>query len=117
MPFRFEDLKVWNEALRLCNTVDQLTAGFPKSEIYCLSSQMKRVADSVVLNIAEGSAGQSKPEFRRFLRIALRSAIKVVACLFIARSRAYLQEEIFKNLYGEYELLCKRITSLIKAVS
>lgn len=45
---------------------------------------MKRDADSVVLNIAEGSTGQSKAEYGRFVGIALRSGIEVVACLFIS---------------------------------
>ena len=66
MAFRFEELKVWQHALQLSNDIDLLTKEFPKTEMYSLSSQMKRAADSVVLNIAEGSTGQSKPEFKRF---------------------------------------------------
>ena len=69
MAFRFEDLKVWHTAVDLSNEIDLLTCKFPKSEIYSLCSQMKRAADSVVLNIAEGSTGQSIPEFKRFLSI------------------------------------------------
>lgn len=99
MAFRFEELRVWQEALRLCNEVDTLTKAFPKKELYSLSSQVKRAADSVVLNIAEGSTGQSKPEFRRFLRYALRSAIEVSACLFIAETRKYIDKETFKKYY------------------
>ena len=67
MAFRFEELRVWQKALRLCNEIDILTETFPRKEMYSLSSQIKRAADSVVLNIAEGSTGQSKPELKRFL--------------------------------------------------
>lgn len=84
--------------------------------LYSLSSQMKRAADSVVLNIAEGSTGQSKPEFKRFLGIALRSAIEVVSCLFIAESRQYIDKDLFKRYYNEYEILCKMITSLRQSI-
>ncbi|UEG50526.1 four helix bundle protein [Ferruginibacter lapsinanis] len=112
MAFRFEELKVWQLALRLSNEIDLLVKPFPKEELYSLSSQMKRAADSVVLNIAEGSTGQSKPEFKRFLGIGLRSAIEVVSCLFIAQSRKYISEENFKKYYDEYEVLCKMITKL-----
>lgn len=84
MAFRFEDLKVWNNTVDLSNEIDKLAKQFPIEERFSLASQIKRAADSVVLNIAEGSTGQSKPEFRRFLSIALRSAIEVVACLFLA---------------------------------
>jgi four helix bundle protein len=87
MAFRFEELKVWHIAVDRSNDIDLLTQKFPQKELYSLASQMKRVADSIVLNIAEGSTGQSIPEFKRFLGIALRSAIEVVACLFLAIKR------------------------------
>ncbi len=117
MAFRFEGLRVWQEALRLCNEIDLLTNSFPKHELYSLSSQIKRAADSVVLNIAEGSTGQSIPEYKRFFRIGLRSAIEVVACLFIANTRNYINQEVFQKHYLEYEILCKMTTTLINSMS
>jgi four helix bundle protein len=54
MAFRFEDLQVWHKALDLGEQVDQLTKTFPKDELFVLTSQIKRAADSVILNIAEG---------------------------------------------------------------
>jgi four helix bundle protein len=112
MAFRFEELKVWELALRLSNEIDMAVKKFPKEELYSLCSQMKRAADSVVLNIAEGSTGQSKAEFKRFLGISLRSAIEVVSCLFISHSRKYINDTEFKKYYEEYEVLCKMITRL-----
>ncbi|MBK8786419.1 MAG: four helix bundle protein [Chitinophagaceae bacterium] len=112
MAFRFEELKVWHFALRLCNEIDILVKTFPREELYSLCSQMKRAADSVVLNIAEGSTGQSIPEFKRFLGIGLRSAVEVVSCLFIAQTRKYINDNDFKKYYDEYEVLCKMITKL-----
>ena len=112
MAFRFEELKVWQIALRLSNEIDLLVKGFPREELYSLCSQMKRAADSVVLNIAEGSTGQSIPEYKRFLGISLRSAIEVVSCLFISKARNYMNDIEFKRFYDEYEILCKMITKL-----
>ena len=112
MAFRFENLRIWQNAVDLSNDIDTLVKDFPKFEQYSLASQMKRSADSVVLNIAEGCTGQSIPEYKRFLKMALRSAIEVVACLFLARKRNYIQSEIFKKLYDNYEVLCKMITKL-----
>ena len=112
MAFRFEDLQVWQRALDLGEEINELTKQFPKEEIYVLTSQMKRAADSVVLNIAEGSTGQSKAVFKVFLGYALRSAIEVVSSLFVAKRRKYLLEPEFKKLYDEYEVLVKMITSL-----
>ncbi|HEX3025373.1 MAG TPA: four helix bundle protein [Chitinophagaceae bacterium] len=110
MAFRFEELRIWQNAFQLSNEIDVLSDNFPKKELFNLSSQIKRAADSVVLNIAEGSTGQTKPEFKRFLNMALRSAIEVVSCLFLAKARNYIDENIFKKQYGEYEILCKMIT-------
>ena len=112
MAFRFESLTVWQNALELSNQIDLIAKAFPRSELYSLSSQIKRAADSVVLNIAEGSTGQTIPEYKRFLSIALRSAIEVVSCLFIARSRNYITEQQFTIHYQAFEILCKMITKL-----
>jgi len=116
MAFRFEDLQVWQKAMDLDEQINQLTKTFPKEEIYILTSQIKSAADSVVLNIAEGSTGQSKAVFKVFLGYSLRSAIEVVSCLFIAKRRNYIAEENFKDLYTDYEVLVKMITALKNAI-
>ena len=112
MAFRFEDLQVWKKAFDLSDEVDRIAKQFPKVELFSLTTQIKKAADSVVLNIAEGSTGQSKLEFKRFLNYSLRSAIEVVSCLFMARKRNYMDEDSFKRMYADYETLCKMITSL-----
>lgn len=99
-------------AADLSNEIDLLAKKFPVEERFSLASQMKRAADSVVLNIAEGSTGQTVPEFKRFLDIALRSAIEVVACLYLAQKRKYIMDEVYTKHYNDYELLCKMITKL-----
>jgi four helix bundle protein len=116
MAFRFEDLQVWQRALDLSERINQLTKSFPKDETYILTSQIKRAADSVVLNIAEGSTGQTKPVFKVFLTYSFRSGIEVVSCLFIAQKRGYLTEELFIDLYKEYEILVKMITALKNSI-
>ena len=112
MAFRFEDLQVWQKALDLDDQINQFTKTFPKDEVFVLTAQIKRAADSVVLNIAEGSTGQTKAVFKVFLGYSLRSAIEVVSCLFIAKKRNYIDDSRFKALYDEYETLVKMITAL-----
>ena len=87
-----------------------LAIRFPKIEMFSLGSQIRRAADSVVLNICEGSTGLSNAEFARFLTISLRSAIEVVGCLMLAKRRNYIQEDTFRKLYDEYDHLCRMIT-------
>jgi four helix bundle protein len=56
MSFKFEKLIVWQKAVDLSGIHD-LTKSFPKDELFVLTAQIKRAADSVSLNIAEGSPG------------------------------------------------------------
>jgi len=103
MGFKFEKLKVWQLALEFCGKISDIVKSFPKDEAFILISQIKRAADSVVLNIAEGSTLQSKAEFKRFLVIADRSALEVVACLYLSIQRKYINESIFDDKYQKYE--------------
>jgi len=112
MAFKFENLQVWQKALDLSDEINILSKGFPKDELFILTSQIKRAADSVVLNIAEGCTGQSNAVFKNFLSYALRSAIEVVSCLFIAKRRKIISEDDFQRLYDEYQSLTKMITAL-----
>jgi four helix bundle protein len=116
MPFKFEKLKVWGIALELTNSIDQLTKQFPKEELYVLTSQIKRAADSIALNIAEGSTGQSDAEFVRFLNYSIRSSIEVVACLYVGKKRGIIGESCFNNLYEETEKLLIMLQALKKSL-
>lgn len=116
MAFGFEKLKVWHKAVELSNKINFLTKSFPATERYNLSTQIKRAADSIVLNIAEGCVGQTRPEYKRFLRMALRSALEVVACLYLSLTRNYIGSTQYEELYCDYEILSKMITSLINSI-
>ena len=116
MAFKFEELKVWQRALEFSYQIHQLTQSFPKEELFILTSQIKRAADSIVLNIAEGSTGQSNPEFSKFLSYALRSGVEVIACLHIAKRRNLLHDDLFRGLYDELESIIKMIQALRKTL-
>ena len=99
MAFKFEKLTVWEKAVELSGEISDLTKSFPKDELYVLTSQIKRATDSISLNIAEGSTGQTTPEFKKFLGYSLRSAIEVVGCLHLAKKRKLITENEFETLY------------------
>ena len=99
MSFKFEKLIIWQLAMDYGEVVNQLTDKFPKKELYNLSSQILRAVDSVALNISEGSIGQTDPEFKRFIGIAIRSLAEVVTCLYKASRRKYISEDEFKKQY------------------
>lgn len=112
MSFKFEKLEIWQEALEINNEVNRLTKHFPSNEQFVLTAQMQRAADSAVLNIAEGSQGQSDREFARFLNMAIRSSLEVVSCLFIAEKRGYILNPHEEYIYKRSEQLIKRTQHL-----
>ena len=116
MAFKFEKLEIWNLAIDLANEVHIMTRKFPKEELFSLTIQMKRAADSISLNIAEGSTGQSNPEQQRFLGYAQRSALEVVNCLYLAIKRNYIDQAIFDKFYQVLEKLIAKIQAFKKAL-
>lgn len=100
MGFKFEKLVIWQRAMELGEIINSITEEFPQKELYNLSSQIRRAADSVALNIAEGSIVQSSPEYKKFLGYSIRSLAEVVTCLYKAKNREYITETKFEELYG-----------------
>src|SRR5688572_9517280 len=95
MAFKFENLKVWQEALELTGIVHDVSEKFPQKSLHFNFSKIKRAADSVALNIAEGSTGQTNPEFKKFLGYAVRSSIEIVSCIHIAKRRQIISPDDF----------------------
>ncbi len=79
--------------------INNLAHKFPKTEMYNLSSQIRRAADLIALNISEGSIGQSNLEFKKFLSYSIRSLAEVVTCLYKAKNRTYMTGEEFMKQY------------------
>lgn len=98
--YKFEKLDVWNKAMDFCEFVYKESANFPKSEIYGLTSQLRRASTSIPLNIAEGSACKSQKEFIKFLSIALRSQYESVTIVQLCFRLGYLNETN-SNLFQE----------------
>lgn len=85
-------------------------------ELYILSSQIKRATDSISLNIAEGSTGQSNAEYNRFLGYAGRSALEVVNCLYLAKGRHLIDVSTFDTHYNNLSEIIKMIFGLRKSI-
>jgi four helix bundle protein len=102
MKFKFEKLVIWQRAMELGESIDHLSDKFPKKEMYNLSSQIRRAADSIALNISEGSIGQSDPESRKFIGYSIRSLAEVVTCLYKSRRRDHITDAEFSFHYEFY---------------
>ena len=111
MKFKFEDLIIWQKAMALGEVIDVLSSKFPKKEMYNLSFRIRRAADSIALNISEGSIGQSNPEFQKFMGYSVRSLAEVVTCLYKASSRKYITDDDFNKYYKESFNLMNMMTA------
>jgi four helix bundle protein len=90
-----------------------VTADFPKSEVFGLSSQMRRAAVSVASNIAEGSARGTKKDFKQFVSIARGSNCELQTQLLIAARLGFAQEQ----KVDEIELTSNEIGRMLSGLS
>jgi len=116
--FKFEKLEIYKRSLAYVDLCYMLAEQLPDCERYNLTSQLRRAATSVSLNIAEGSTGQSDAEQARFLSLALRSLLETVACQQIVRRRGYTVEStLLDRLYQEAEALARQIQAMRRAIA
>lgn len=93
----FRDLIVWQRAMDLAISLYEATRAMPKAELFALTSQIRRAATSVPMNIAEGFGKHTRPEFLHGLRIAMGSLCEVMTSYELAirtnMIRPHLQSE------------------------
>lgn len=116
MAFRFESLEIWHLAREYTASIYVTTARFPRHERYALADQLNRAANSVVLNIAEGCGQDTRAQFARYLGIAMGSVCEVIAGLFLALDRSYLDRATHVALYDQGDHLIRAITNFRKTL-
>lgn len=89
----YQQLNIWKESMDLVLEIYQLTDSFPQTELFGLTSQMRRAAISVPSNIAEGAGRLSTLDFRRFLNIALGSLCELHTQLILSKRLALIEED------------------------
>ncbi len=113
----FRKLIVWQRAHQLALLVYKLTEKFPKSEIYGLTSQLRRAAVSVAANIAEGYGYGRKGQTGRFLDIAQGSLSEVEYFLILSLDLTYINQEEYDKgeaLRAETGFLLYRLEQSLK---
>lgn len=113
MERNFTDLEIWKEAHRLTLEIYKITKSFPKTEIYGLTSQIRRASVSVGLNIAEGYGRYHFDEEINFLFNARGSIREVQSCLLLSRDLKQINKNTAMQLYYDYSILTKRLNSFI----
>ena len=116
MSLHWKDLKVWQKVHQLVLEVYRVTASFPKTEIYGVTSQLRRAASSVPANIAEGQSRQTTKEYIQFLYNARGSLEEVRYFLLLSYDLNFLTLESYNLLEEEYKDASKMLNALIKSL-
>ena len=114
MRRKHHELVAWQVAVELVSDIYKLSASFPHTEQYGLTSQLRRAAISVPSNIAEGAARTSKKEFLHFLSVARGSLSEIDTQLTIAKRLGLISDDtqIQENLDRVFGLIGDLIRSL-----
>ncbi|WP_229781135.1 four helix bundle protein [Deinococcus arenae] len=114
MPGSVRDLRIWQEGMQLVEDVYALSAGWPSSELYGLTSQARRASVSIPANIAEGVGRGSPGELARFCRIALGSAYELLTHLELALRLRFSSADQLDPAFQTLGVLMRRITRFIQ---
>lgn len=112
----FQEVPVWEESHQATLLIYKITAKFPKSELYGLTSQIRRSASSIPANIAEGFYRNTTKELVKFLYNARGSCGETIYHLILARDLDYLERKEFDNLCEIYNDLARQLNNWINSL-
>jgi len=113
----YRDLRVWQQAMDLAEEVYRETEGFPKHELYGLTSQIRRAAVSVASNIAEGKGRQTDRDFVNFLYHSRGSLLEVETQVCLAYRLKYLSQRSEESLLERTKNVGQLLAGLIHSLS
>jgi four helix bundle protein len=113
----YKELLIWQRGMQIVEAVYSMTSDFPKSEVYGLTSQIRRSAVSVPSNVAEGYGRKSNGSFVQFLRISMGSLYELETQLLLSERIGYISD---KELLGKLLVMIddesKMINTFIKNI-
>jgi four helix bundle protein len=113
----YRELVVWQRGMDIVEAVYRVTRAFPKSELYGLTSQVRRAAVSVPSNIAEGQTRATTKEYLNHISMAQASLAEVETQLEIARWLGFAIPEVVSPLLDQAAILGKQLYALRDALT
>ena len=110
MMHRFKELDIWKLSREFCSEVYAITATFPETEKFGITSQLRRASVSVPSNIAEGCSRNSNKDFSRFLEITIGSLYELETQLLISNDLGFVSEK-------KTQELIQKLTAIVKMTS
>jgi four helix bundle protein len=112
----FEELEVWRKAHVLTVKLYRLTESFPRSEMFGLTSQIRRAAGSIGANLAEGCGRWGEGELARFIQIAMGSASELQNHIRFARDLEFLNSDDYENVLKDVVGVRQMLTAFLQVV-
>ena len=113
--YAFERLKVWQVSKDFVLDIYKVTSGFPKEELFSLTSQIRRAAISISANLAEGSSRVSNKDQARFTTLSYSSALEVLNHLILSKDLDYISKDKYISLRESLEKITNMLNALSKA--
>lgn len=112
----YTKIKAWQLADELAIEVYKATKEFPRTEIFGLTSQMRRAAVSVPANIVEGSMRQHQNEYLQFLYTSIGSLAELGYYIRFSNEIGYLKKQYFDAMDLHYQQTIKTLRALINFI-
>jgi four helix bundle protein len=112
IKYQFENLIVWQKGMELVKTAYKITKQFPKEEQFGLTSQIRRAAVSVPVNIAEGRGRQHKAEYIQFLYTARGSLYEMLTLVQVSTELEFMRKQEAQEL----DSLCRDLIGMLQGL-
>ncbi len=112
----YEDLEVWQKAHTLTITLYRITECFPRSEMFGLTSQIRRAAGSIGANLAEGCGRWGEAELARYVQIAMGSASELQNHLRLAKDLGFLSPPDYVATIKDLTSVRQMLTAFLQAI-
>lgn len=106
-------LDVWKLSIELIKLIYKLTEGFPKSELFGITNQLRRASVSVASNLAEGCARKSLLERKRYFEISRYSLVEVDTQLEICLVLNYVSKQSIISIKETLNILFAKLSNFI----
>ena len=114
--FRFREFQIYKDAREFRKEIKTLSKKFPKEEQFCITLQLWRALDSIILNITEGADRGTDKDFAHFLNNSHTSLNEVIACLDLVFDDGYINEKERQECLQRAEKLANQLTAFRKSL-
>jgi four helix bundle protein len=112
----YQDLQVWAKAHALLLDLYHVSRGFPKDELYGITSQVRRAVLSIGSNLAEGCGRRTSGEMARSIRVAMGSASELDYQVLVCRDLGYMKADDYQRMSKKLVEVRKMLTAFLDKV-